>query len=48
MHNYVRERIIEDESLVLTCLHSGLFLRKLFTALAFVCIVLQLYKGVTR
>jgi hypothetical protein len=45
MNNYVH--IIEFESVVLTCLHAGLFLRKLFAALAFVCIVLLLCEGMT-
>jgi hypothetical protein len=46
MHNYVC--IIEYESVVLTCLHAGLFLRKLFAALAFVWIVLPLYEEMAR
>jgi hypothetical protein len=43
MHNCVG--ITEYERVVLTCLRAGLFLRKLFDALAFVCIILLLCEG---
>jgi len=46
MHNYVR--IIEYEIVVLTCLHAGRFLRKLFDALTFVFITLSLYEEMAR
>jgi len=36
--------IIDYGSVVVTCLHAGLFLRKLFAALTFVLIILSLYE----
>jgi len=46
MHNNVG--IIDYVSVVLTCLHAGLFLRKLFAALTFVLIILSLYEEMAR
>jgi hypothetical protein len=46
MRNYVR--IIEYEDVMLTRLRAGLFLRKLFSASAFVCIILSLHEEMTR
>jgi len=46
MHNNVG--IIDYGSVVLTCLHAGLFLRKTFCALAFVFVISSLYKKMAR
>jgi len=46
MHNNVR--IIDYVSVMLTCLYSGRFLRKVFAALAFVFIILSLYEEMAR
>ena len=46
MHNNVR--IIDYGSVLLTCLHAGLFLRKAFSAVAFVCVISSLYEEMAR
>jgi len=40
--------IIDYVSVVLTCLHAGLFVRKTFSALAFVFIISSLYEKMAR